>query len=1373
MKVSLDLKRENVKIKSEPSFAGFKIDKNAEGYKELVVNCPYDPTREDCYLEVYKLGKDKHGNYYPISQIYTKDNHESYKLNGNNNRIDMTKTFGLSENEPFGIHYIIKNKFDHHTKVFVDGGDLIDLRDSRAPFNVFNIVMPDRSKVSRGGSMKLVIVDSQNVGKVYNDQNMIVDDNKLRQRGLNTLKTLTNKFGGTLAGLEYAIDKGDYDSYDRIVSLPIFTDDDFSAAAYWNKNCFQMVSSLGNINNYASLQRKMFAHGLNLVSDGAFVNEGLQGVHFKHLLKYGEDSPYKHWFKASSLADGPLSLGIFAKNKDYISHKLINHPRKYTQDINGNISSVKNHDYDPTKPTRIQYFDVRLVSEAERNDNKNIIKDYAKSNTDNVYDLHTHNDSVYLYAPEIDPEIYDKNIKLLSEYIKRHAKDDYISLRGPLAARFVSQTVNHTTDGKFESGFETWDANPDIAKLSFSYSNADYQSLMNLPERIRIQERANILRGNCQVQDYTIESGKYWTQKTDDIQRLYVAQTLKNIDTANPSLFYDELMKLSDNKRLPQSIKAKVSKEEVENVLFDTYNHKRALSNEDKRSQIIEGLMNTPLDSIEFGDNIVGALASPLISKRASVQEDIGVSRYDLYKAGNKNLPSEYAQTYLAMEQIYTNDMADYATKVLDVVNAELPAQRKLFDGENVTEYGKYVLPLLTPEIAKYAVIKSLVPNTRVAVSSTTGEISYNYKELKDTYLQTVGIKNPSSPKDEALQLIGKIKKGIPNLKAEKGTDLVESILRTLKDTSVESFKIADLIIDKTQSGLDWRIDATKDIADVESLRNGNSSFDYTWDSIIGFWKKFTQGVLEKNPNSYIVAEVTNERDLYKMGLGSHSKKYTHPRDIVSKFLRETGITSIANYSYFFSTVSNLFTRSFETGAEVGLDPNYIEGLLTQTLIGKQGDAESIPFIRSGSMDSLIHSYTFIGNHDKPRALHCCALDMGLFYSDLTDVNNFENRRKAYILLNNKYFDYIPDHAVNNFDFSHVSPKAVAMGDAIRPALIEHVEKMFNHKYPIRDDFNKNLFDPISNAVSDLANGKFMGKNFNPEAFGSKPIDTAIEMVVKQAKQVHGLSLSDAEEKQYKDAVFESVMSNAMNKLKAMMKYLVALPGLPTLYDGDDVGSTGYDTETKNMLLQGRQRVRDEWLEVGGEHYKEFIAKNKAEFDKIMALRKNPNCSALNDGTIYPLVLQKVVGGGLAPAVLRHSTDGKMAISLFNTNALNTDFRTDYKPATQVIDSIYLNTMGDLLGIPSLKYDAKFVNANDENDIYYTKIDEQGNYYLKRVRGSDTIPTEINDSTLVLYHVPEDNKSSSSDKAAVLSAAMALKAYQQPKIASVQQLAIK
>ena len=85
-----------------------------------------------------------------------------------------------------------------------------------------------------------------------------------------------------------------------------------------------------------------------------------------------------------------------------------------------------------------------------------------------------------------------------------------------------------------------------------------------------------------------------------------------------------------------------ITQEEVNNVIDGFYNSTRKLSTADTKSQVLEGLMNTPLDSFEFGDNLVAVLASPLISKRATNAKDVGVSRYDLYKQGNKNLKLKY-----------------------------------------------------------------------------------------------------------------------------------------------------------------------------------------------------------------------------------------------------------------------------------------------------------------------------------------------------------------------------------------------------------------------------------------------------------------------------------------------------------------------------------------------------------------------------------------------------------------------------------------------------------------------------------------------------------------------------------------------------------
>lgn len=1351
VKVSLVLNQEKVtNSKKELSFEGIKTVKSDKGFKNYEFGYVFDPDKEELFLEVYSVGVDKtngRNNYFTEKRIYPKNSQNGvYQLKAGPNRVDMSRVFGIDDNTPFAYHYVLKNKETKYHETMVDAGNVLDFRNSRNDGGaIYNLHLPTTSHLSRGGSMKLVIVDSQKVGKVYNDKNIIVDDTNLIRRAQKGIKTISNRFGGTLAGLEYAVDKGEYDMFNRIISLPVFTDDDFTAHAYWNKNCMQMASSLGNINNFASLQRKMFAHGLNFVSDGAFVNEGLQGIHFKHMLKWGVESPYYNWFKAPGLKDSPLSMGVFVKNKEYISHKVVNSPYNYNQQSDGRVTISNNKDYDSKRPTYIQFFDTRLVDEADKNDKKHLIKKYAQMSLENVYSLHSHNDSVYLYSFEINPKDYNANIKRLNEYNEKAPEAQKAPLNSPLAARILSKNSTFDVEAKYESGFETWDANPDIAKLNFVYSHADTKSLKNLPKEERKAEISKLLSANYQVQDYAVTSGQFWTQKTDDILRLAIAQNLKNIDVSNPSLVYEKIAKKSNGKIFPKTLTAEVSEAEVKNVINGRYFNKRTLSKEDKKSQILEGLMNTPLDSFEFGDNLVAVLGSPLISKRATTLTDIGVSRYDLFKAGNKNLQSQYKETYEMMDKLYQNEMSDYAVKVLHAVENSGVVD-KLFDGDKVTEFGKYVLPLVLPEIAKFAVVKSFAPKVKVNVDEKSGEIAYDYNALKETHLQGIGITNSGSPQDEARMVISKMRKGIKHLDVSPESDIVQSIVKSLKGTSVESFKLADLIVDKTQSGLDWRIDATKDIADVEALRNKNNNFDYTWQSIINFWKKFNQGVIAKNPNSYTVAEVTNETDLYNEGYGSYSDKFRSVNDIISKFQRETGITSIAMYSYFFSDIQKLFANIFESGTQYEND-NYSD---RQWMVYNMMNS----FLNSGSLDYINYAYTFIGNHDKPRALHCSAIDMQKFYADLTndkDPNYYENRLNAYKIIKDKFMDYIDPKVVENYDFSAVSSKAVAMGYALRTSAIKVLEDYKNNGKLSEPEFDA-AFRAISKSVSDLVNGKYNGTRFDPDAFGIKPIDVSIAKVIKQAQKQYGLNLPPDVAKSYEDDIFQKTVEPAITRLLGMMKYLVALPGMPTLFDGDDMGATGYDTKTKNMYLQCRQRIHDEWVDEESDKYKKFIKKHKKEFDDVMKVRKMPECNALNNGTPFMLPPQHGSNGEICPAILRQSTDGRMAISIFNTTAFHNNHEADYSPQNVHLDSLNLNfevkndgiggtfadrmNGKDKLGVHGIKEGTKFVNAENPNDIYYVR-ETNGNYYLKRHVNNHDAPIDFSNSTLILYHVPQ------------------------------------
>lgn len=49
---------------------------------------------------------------------------------------------------------------------------------------------------------------------------------------------------------------------------------------------FQPTNSLGNIDNFKSLQKTLFKNGMNYVNDGAYTSQGIGGVNFQYALRW-------------------------------------------------------------------------------------------------------------------------------------------------------------------------------------------------------------------------------------------------------------------------------------------------------------------------------------------------------------------------------------------------------------------------------------------------------------------------------------------------------------------------------------------------------------------------------------------------------------------------------------------------------------------------------------------------------------------------------------------------------------------------------------------------------------------------------------------------------------------------------------------------------------------------------------------------------------------------------------------------------------------------------------------------------------------------------------------------------------------------------
>ena len=237
-----------------------------------------------------------------------------------------------------------------------------------------------------------------------------------------------------------------------------------------------------------------------------------------------------------------------------------------------------------------------------------------------------------------------------------------------------------------------------------------------------------------------------------------------------------------------------------------------------------------------------------------------------------------------------------------------------------------------------------------------------------------------------------------------------------------------------------------------------------------------------------------------------------------------------------------------------------------------------------------------------------------------------------------------------------------------------------------------------------------------------------------------------------------------------MMKYLQAIVGMPTLYAGDELGATGYETKTKNMYLGNRGYLHYEWADPQSPDKKQFIVEGKQNIDKEMAIRSKFENHALNDGAPIMLKLQYPRGDENSKncpitAFFRQSTDGAMAVTLLNPTGMTRDPNVSYHPHHLTLDSIGLGKdLGEYSEDVGLNFGiqpgTKFVDARNPQEEYIVR-EFNNNYFIKKVNKEcpddpkKDLPVELNDTTLVLTHAPSFTGR--------LNKALVPNRYQQPK----------
>ncbi len=1300
------------------SFSAHKKSMDKFGYEEHRFSYLYDTDKYSCVLELYNIDKDNLKNL--IIPGADKNRPDAViPMKGSSVTVDLSGIKQLDSPLGYAYRFRLTDKDTKKVSYAYDNGTVYNIKDTKNTNNKYSIILSNRAVINKNGPMQLIMPDEYYPGADSADGRI---NSALRNTALSSVRNHANKLGGKFAGITSRLPEIAKEGVKRIVGTP-FTRDTISSHLYWTENAYQVCPSLGTEEDFKEMQRELFKNDINWISDAALVNEGFGGIHLSELLRKGRDSVSKDMFRS----DERINLGILPDVSKYSRIKFINAP--FILNESGDKFSVKNPKYNPAKPTYVQFYDTRLASEEQiKSDSPLRMSTYDKKNTDNIYDITKHDDAVYPFPIEVSPDALTRNVNMV---YKREGKVDLGD------ADIIKQIVNFENFGvvnkSASGGLEVWDGNVDIAKLNFYRSPNDEARFSKLPPYERQKAIDDFDRGALAVRDYAVNSGRYWTKLTADTQLEYASSVLGGrAETADD---YMAVIKEGAEKgELPGSILENTDKEVIENVLDGSY-HSRLLDDADMRNEInpdypdgndyeindyiLKKAMDVPLETLPFAVNLLGVMTSPYIEKKANTDDELGVSRYDILKAGNPNLPEKYSFVYEQMDNIYIEKIAPVIYQVLkDVPDIE-------DEYGNVSEYGRYVINEAVPDITKYLFTKALSPKSEIEISRD-GRFDFSSVNPEDITMQSIGIPYEGKTSEEEAQIaLNVLKKGLDNISQEDISELTKGIAQRFHNRSLNDFKVAEMITDRTESGLGWRIDAAKDVASIDAVRSNMESMPSAWDKVIDFWGRYNKAVLEENPHAYTTAEIT---DLDMLMKNDAEAPYTSAADAEQKFLQETGITAVANYNYFFSLLPDLYAplllEDFDDNngwqANQEMNKNILKKL-------DEGWGENPGFLFQSPDDGVNNSYTFVDNHDKPRILHLLSLDAGLYK---TNFSSGEHKQIAAKVLNKP---------ASSIDYDKISSKAVAMGARLCDAFDEVLS-------------DNKLKKEIDNAVAELASGSFKGKNFDAEAFGTRPLNIAIQSVLEQA-EYNGAKIPDR--KKIEAQTFMNIIEPAYDRYLSILKLLTVLPGSPTDFAGDKLAVTGAEEKAKNYHQQNRNVIPWEWLDKSSSNLYSRIGVLYDKANEISNLRNMPELSALNDGATVTLpVMQEAVSkeegkpselirNEKMQGILRYNDEGSVVIALTDSRGASSKLteKMDRQNGQQTA-RIYLNpsVTNAKQGLKhGIKTGTKFKNArtSDKSDYVISKSNE-GYYLARRNSNGQELPICIKPedlNTLILYKV--------------------------------------
>gem|GEM_PF-2626756 len=748
----------------------------------------------------------------------------------------------------------------------------------------------------------------------------------------NHFNILSPRFGPQNPALEAMLSRLKQAGFTSVLFRPFTGGDILSSHGYWPTDPHIRNNTFQNEAAFRQYFMIMLQHGMKVYADGAFVSQGLNGVQMLANMAHNKRSPYWTWFKSNQAestgaicfpkhAYEKFTFGILPTRLDAKGHRTVDFSKFSVRFIN----DPTQNGYNRKKPTFMELYDPRL----EKPDGS------PQDSQPNEWELKGSMDSVQKYRFPIDPqELREKKTSIYKGPGDQEGQ----------SGKYLEWKSFRLDKASRDDSSRKWDGQVDVA-------------LMNTK--------------NPEVVDFLASAVGHFTRKVANLYTSETAKMLTKAQAANPSGSETDWLAAitvpADGKPTsPLQVLPPITQSPADRLMIEELRKARhSVRPEVESSQLGKAFSKRMLDEIPMSVLHLPALFKanltyPGFQKALREKERNWLSRFianqvlqplsrlwlvgDLFK-GIRNLlfPDSFEDRLGAkLQKIFTKDVSS-------------DAQAKLRNGR--------IQSIVAGKLAEQIYLSALTGESLEKIREWEADPSQLedalYRNLPEDVLK-------QDPVTASKMLPGILKKGLDKMSSGYLARLVEQELRGLDPEMVE---MANAVLQKREFGLNWRIDAAKDVADIDAVRGADPAkrakvFTDEIKFVKTFWTQVGNTVRDIFKKATIIAELTD----FEKYAGNDEVAKTAMKSL----FEDNTFTSTPNMKHVYSPVMQLVNyaqRPDEFGAWQMKPSEFLNKHL-------------IPMSQSFPFPSVRQAQNLTTSHDYATSSHAKLINPELFNMD-------------------------------------------------------------------------------------------------------------------------------------------------------------------------------------------------------------------------------------------------------------------------------------------------------------------------------------------------------------------------------------------------------